>query len=103
MRSSGSVTFELAHTLSESGMTYTITRPDGSTYTIQQGFRMSLPVRGGDSGGPVVLESIYGPLAVGSTIAENGFDSFGQYFAAYLYSYGVQMNATTSSTRCTNS
>lgn len=99
----GSVSNERAVQITASNVTWTVTDPVYGSYTVTQGIQMNQPILHGDSGGAIVQPTGYGPLAIASIIAFNATSSFGQYFSAYLYSYGVQVNVTVNPSYCTYS
>ncbi len=72
-------------------------------YTVTHAFKVTAPNLGGDSGGAIVQDSGYGPLATGTIISQNGpTGTVGQYFSAYLYTFALQLNKTTNASYCNN-
>lgn len=98
----GSVGLELYGPVTANNLTVTVTTPAYGTYTFQQGIAIHVSNSLGDSGGPVVMDSGFGPLAIGSQISHTSTTTYAQNIGAYLYSYGVQLNVTSNPSYCNN-
>lgn len=95
----GSFSFEHAVTITAANVSSDVSGPGYSEH-VTDGFTFAPVTQPGDSGGPVVQPSIYGPLAAGDIISRNSSVAFAQYFAADLYSYGLAMNTARTQSYC---
>ncbi len=89
----GSFSTEQVGQVTMAGISFYEYDPNNSTYYyITHGLRTSASGQPGDSGGPMIEPSYYGPLAIGIILAVDSTTTYGQQIGADLYSYAIQMN-----------